>query len=39
MIQATLNDSGYSDAKSPLEWDDERAVEFAAVEKKKRRRK
>ena len=35
MIQATLSDSSYSDAKSPLEWDDERAAEFAAAEKKK----
>jgi hypothetical protein len=39
MMQATLTDSSYSDAKSLLEWNDERAAEFAAVEKKKRRRK
>jgi hypothetical protein len=33
MIQATLSDSNYSDAKSLLEWDDERAAEFVATEK------
>jgi hypothetical protein len=27
----------YSDAKSLLEWDDERAAEFAAAEKKKKK--
>ncbi len=36
MIQATLSDSNYSDAESLLEWDDERAAEFVAAEKKKR---
>jgi hypothetical protein len=35
MIQATLSDSSYSDAKSLLEWDDERAAKSAAAEKKK----
>jgi hypothetical protein len=35
MIQATLSDSSYSDAKSLLEWDDERADKSAAAEKKK----
>jgi hypothetical protein len=39
MIQATLSDSNYSDTESLLEWDDERAAEFVAAEKKKRRRK
>jgi hypothetical protein len=39
MIQATLSDSNYSDAKSLLEWDDERAAEFAAAEKKKKKKK
>jgi hypothetical protein len=34
MIQATLSDSNHSDAKSLLEWDDERSAEFAAAEKK-----
>ena len=35
-MQATLSDSDYSDAESLLEWDDERAAEFVAAEKKKR---
>ena len=39
MIQATLSDSNYSNAKSLLEWDDKRAAEFVAVEKKKKRKK
>jgi hypothetical protein len=38
MIQATLSDSNYSDAKSLLEWDDERAAEFVATEKKKEKK-
>jgi hypothetical protein len=38
MMQATLSDSNYSDAKSLLEWDDERAAEFAAAEKKKKKK-
>jgi hypothetical protein len=37
MIQATLSDSNYSDAESLLEWDDERAAEFAAAEKNKKK--
>jgi hypothetical protein len=36
MSQTTLSDSNYSDAKSLLEWDDERAAGFAAAEKKKK---
>ena len=39
MMQATLSDSNYSDAESLLEWDDERAAEFAAPEKKRKRKK
>ncbi len=39
MIQATLSDSNYPDAKSLLEWDDERAAEFAAAEKNKKKKK
>jgi hypothetical protein len=39
MIHATLSDSNYSDAESLLEWDDERAAEFAAAEKKKKKEK
>ena len=39
MMQATLSDSNYSDAKSLLEWDDEQAAEFAAAEKKKKKKK
>jgi hypothetical protein len=35
MMQATLSDSNYSDTESLLEWDDERAAEFVAAEKKK----
>jgi hypothetical protein len=35
-MQATLSDPNYSDAESLLEWDDERAAEFVAAEKKKR---
>ena len=38
MIQATLSDSNYCDAKSLLEWDDERAAEFVATEKKKEKK-
>ena len=36
MIQTTFSDSNYSDAKSLLEWDDERAARFAAAEEKKK---
>ena len=39
MIQATLSDSNYSDAESLLEWDDERATEFVAAEKNKKKKK
>lgn len=39
MIQTTLSDSNYSDAKSLLEWDDERAAEFAAAEKNKKKKR
>jgi hypothetical protein len=39
MIQATLSDSNYSNAKSLLEWDDERAAKFVAADKKKKRKK
>ncbi|MDP9015295.1 MAG: hypothetical protein M3M87_00850 [Thermoproteota archaeon] len=39
MIQATLSNSNYSDAESLLEWDDERAAEFVAAEKKKEEKK
>jgi hypothetical protein len=39
MIQATLSDSNYSDAKSLLERDDERAADFAAADMKKKRKK
>jgi hypothetical protein len=39
MMQATLNDSNYSDAESLLEWDDERAAEFVAAEMKKVKKK
>ena len=39
MIQTTLSDSSYSDAKSLLEWDDERAAEFAAAGRKKKKKK
>ncbi len=35
MMQATVSDSNYSNAESLLEWDDERAAEFAAAERKK----
>jgi hypothetical protein len=35
MMQATLSDSNYSDAESLLEWNEERAAEFVAAEKKK----
>jgi hypothetical protein len=38
MIQATLSDSSYSNAKSLLEWDDERAAEFVAADKKKKKK-
>ena len=38
MIQATLSDSNYSDVESLLEWDDERAAEFAAAEEKKKKK-
>ena len=37
MMQATLSDSNYSDSKSLLEWDDERAAEFAVDEKTKKK--
>ena len=37
MMQATLSDSNYSDAKSLLVWGDGRAAEFAAAEKKKKK--
>jgi hypothetical protein len=37
MIQATFSDSRYSDAKSLLDWDDERAAKFAAAEKKRKK--
>ena len=36
MMQATLSDLNYSDIESLSEWDDERAAEFVAAEKKKR---
>jgi hypothetical protein len=36
MVQTIAGDSNYSDAKSLLEWNDERAAEFAAAEKKKK---
>jgi hypothetical protein len=36
MMQATVGDSNCSDAESLLDWDDERAAEFVAAEKKKR---
>jgi hypothetical protein len=39
MIQASLSNSNYSDAKSLLEWDDERAAEFAAAEEKKKKKR
>jgi hypothetical protein len=39
MMQATLSDLDYSDAESLLEWDDERAAEFVAAEKKRKGRK
>jgi hypothetical protein len=39
MMQATLSDSNYSDTESLLEWDDERAAEFVAAEKKKEEKK
>jgi hypothetical protein len=38
MMQATLSDSNYSDAKSLLVWGDERAAEFAAAEKKQKKK-
>ena len=38
-MQATLSDPNYSDAESLLEWDDERAAEFVAAEKKKVKKK
>jgi hypothetical protein len=38
MIQATLSDSNYSNAKSLLEGDDERAAEFVAADKKKKKK-
>lgn len=38
-MQATLSDLDYSDAESLLEWDDERAAEFVAAEKKRKGRK
>jgi hypothetical protein len=36
MMQAPLSDPNHSDAGSLLEWDEERAAEFVAAEKKKR---
>ncbi len=36
MMQAPLSDPNYSDVESLLEWDEERAAEFVAAEKKKR---
>jgi hypothetical protein len=39
MIQTTFSDSNYSDAKSLLEWDDERAARFAAAEEEKKKKK
>ena len=39
MIQTTFSDSNYSDAKSLLEWSDERTVEFAAAEEEKKKQK
>jgi hypothetical protein len=36
MVQTVPSDSNYSDAESLLEWDDERAAEFVAIEKKKK---
>jgi hypothetical protein len=35
-VQTIAGDSNYSDAESLLEWDDERAAEFVAIEKKKK---
>ena len=35
MMQPAVSNSNYSDAESLLEWDDKRAAEFAAAEKKK----
>ncbi len=39
MIQTTFSDSNYSDAKSLLEWDDERAARFAAAEEEEEEEK
>ena len=39
MMQATLSDSNYSDANSLLDWDDERATEFARLRRKKEKKK
>jgi hypothetical protein len=39
MVQTIACDSKYSDAESLLEWDDERAAEFATTEKKKKEEK
>jgi hypothetical protein len=39
MIQVTLSDSNYSNAKSQLEWDDERAAKFAAAEEEEKKKK
>jgi hypothetical protein len=39
MMQATLSDLNYIDAESLSEWDDERAAEFVAAEKKKEEKK
>jgi hypothetical protein len=39
MMQASLCDLNYSDAESLLEWDDERAAEFVAAEKKRVQKK
>jgi hypothetical protein len=36
MMQAALSDLNYSDVEPLSEWDDERAAEFVAAEKKKR---
>ncbi len=35
MMPATLSDSKYPDVESLIEWDEERAAEFVAAEKKK----
>jgi hypothetical protein len=39
MMQATLSDSNYSDAKSLLEWDDERALNLEQLRRRRRRKK